>query len=133
MQGIIQSTGLFLLPLASVPILPIPWVYAFYQNATALDDGEDDGKRVDRCTEQQAELSQFGKVQRFLAATRLSGVSPGFARGVIVDQLRYAQVSKSALIAEEQQELPTAVCRNDVLPSVGDVRLASKLPFLSSG
>ena len=88
---------------------------------------------VTRAQEQQAELSQFGKVQRFLAATRLSGVSPGFARGVIVDQLRYAQVSKSALIAEEQQELPTAVCRNDVLPSVGYVRLASKLPFLSSG
>jgi hypothetical protein len=43
MQGIIQSTGLFLLPLASVPILSLPWVYAFYQNATVLDNGEDAG------------------------------------------------------------------------------------------
>jgi hypothetical protein len=43
MQGIIQSTALFLLPLASLPVLPVPWVYAFYQNATVLDDGEDDG------------------------------------------------------------------------------------------
>jgi hypothetical protein len=43
MQGIIQSTALFLLPLASVPILPVAWVYAFYQSASALDTGEDEG------------------------------------------------------------------------------------------
>jgi hypothetical protein len=34
---------LFLLPLALVPALPFPWVYAFYQNASALDTGEDAG------------------------------------------------------------------------------------------
>jgi len=86
---------------------------------------------VTRAQEQQAELAKFGKLQRFLAATRLSGVTPGFARGVIVDQLRYAQVSTAALLAEERSELGTAVCRGDVLPTVGDVRLASRLPFLN--
>jgi hypothetical protein len=43
MQAIIQSTALFLLPLASIPALPFPWAYALYQNATALDKGEDEG------------------------------------------------------------------------------------------
>lgn len=38
-QALLQPTGLFLLPLASVPVLPLPWVYAFYQNVTVLDDG----------------------------------------------------------------------------------------------
>jgi hypothetical protein len=85
---------------------------------------------VTRAQEQQAELARFGKVQRFLAATKTSGVTPGFARGVIVDQLRYAQVSTEALLAEEQRELGTAVCRDDQLPAVGDVRLASKLTYL---
>jgi len=42
-QAIIQSTGLFLLPLASVLALPFPWIYAFYQNASALDIGADAG------------------------------------------------------------------------------------------
>jgi hypothetical protein len=39
-QTALQSTGLFAAPLALVPILPWPWVYAFYQNVTALADGE---------------------------------------------------------------------------------------------
>jgi len=85
---------------------------------------------VTRAPEQQAERAGFGKVQRFLAATGLSGVTPGFARRVIVDELRYTQVSTSALLAEEQRQLCTAVCRDDVVPAVGDVRLASRLPFL---
>ena len=86
---------------------------------------------VTRAQEQQAELTMFGKVQRFLAATKTSGVTPGFARGVIVDQLRYAQVSTAALMTEEQRELGEAVCRDDQLPAVGDVRLASRLSWLS--
>jgi hypothetical protein len=85
---------------------------------------------VTRADEQQAERTMFPKLVRFLAATRVSGVTPGFARGVIVDQLRYAQVGRSALLAEEKRELAGAVCRDDVLPVVGDVRLASHLPFL---
>lgn len=35
-QALIQSTGLFLIPLAAFILLPIQWVLAFYQNATAL-------------------------------------------------------------------------------------------------
>ncbi len=49
---------------------------------------------------------------------------------MLVDQLRYARVSTAALLAEEQRELGTAVCRDDVVPAVGDVRLAAKLRFL---
>ena len=41
MQAIFQPTALFILPLALVPVLPFAWVYAFYQNVTALTDGED--------------------------------------------------------------------------------------------
>jgi hypothetical protein len=39
-QAALQPSGLFLLPLALVLTLPFAWVYAFYQNLTALDDGE---------------------------------------------------------------------------------------------
>ena len=39
-QTALQPTGLFLLPLALVPVLPFPYVFAFYQNLTALADGE---------------------------------------------------------------------------------------------
>jgi hypothetical protein len=39
-QAALQPTGLFLLPLALVLTLPFAWVYAFYQNLTALADGE---------------------------------------------------------------------------------------------
>jgi hypothetical protein len=86
---------------------------------------------VTRAQEQQAERTLFPALGRFLAATRLFGVTPGFARGVIVDQLRFAELSSQAIVAEEQLELPTAICRDDVLPAVGVVRLASKLPFLA--
>lgn len=37
-QATLQPTGLFLLPLAAIPALPLAWVYAFYQNLTALGD-----------------------------------------------------------------------------------------------
>jgi len=39
-QAIIQPAGVYLLPLAALVVVPFGWVYAFYQNATALgDDG----------------------------------------------------------------------------------------------
>ncbi len=38
-QTILQPSGLFLVALASVPVLPLGWVYAFYQNVTVLGDG----------------------------------------------------------------------------------------------
>ncbi len=39
-QSLIQSTSFFVLPLAFVLLVPLGWCYAFYQNATALADGE---------------------------------------------------------------------------------------------
>ncbi len=38
-QAFVQPSGLFVLPLSLVSVLPFAWVYAFYQNVTALDDG----------------------------------------------------------------------------------------------
>lgn len=38
-QAALQPTGLFLLPVALVVTLPFGWVYAFYQNLSALADG----------------------------------------------------------------------------------------------
>jgi len=42
-QTAIQASGLFILPVALICLLPFPWTYAFYQNATALDDGAESG------------------------------------------------------------------------------------------
>jgi hypothetical protein len=40
-QLTVQPTGLYLLPLAILPLaLPFPWLYAFYQNVTALGGAE---------------------------------------------------------------------------------------------
>jgi hypothetical protein len=39
-QTTLQTSGLFMLPLALIPALPWPWVYAFYQNVTVLADTE---------------------------------------------------------------------------------------------
>ena len=40
-QSLIHSTGVFVIPLSLAAFVPFPWVYAFYQNATVLDDGQD--------------------------------------------------------------------------------------------
>lgn len=41
-QSILQTYGLFILPLAVLPILvPLAWVYAFFQNVTVLGDGNE--------------------------------------------------------------------------------------------
>lgn len=87
---------------------------------------------VDRPEVYRAESEMFPNLGVFLAATKQAGVTTGFARGVLTDQLRYAQLTSSALIAQEQQELTQAICRNDVLPALGDVRLASALRFLTA-
>jgi hypothetical protein len=39
-QAIVQPSGLFLIPASLFPLLPFPWVYAFYQNFTAMADGD---------------------------------------------------------------------------------------------
>ncbi len=38
-QTVLQPSGLFLMTLASIPVVPLPWVYAWYQNVTVLGDG----------------------------------------------------------------------------------------------
>jgi len=38
-QAFVQPSGLFLIPLSLLPLLPFAWVYPFYQNVTVLDDG----------------------------------------------------------------------------------------------
>lgn len=43
LQAIVQPSALFVLPVSLIPLLPFPWAYAFYQNATALADGEPGG------------------------------------------------------------------------------------------
>ena len=40
-QCVLQPSGLFLLPLAFMILLPLGWTYAFYQNATVLGDGQE--------------------------------------------------------------------------------------------
>jgi len=39
-QALFQGLGLFVLPVAFILVLPFPWVYAFFQSLTVLDDGE---------------------------------------------------------------------------------------------
>jgi len=40
-QMIVQPTGLFLIPLSMMVVIPGPWVYMVYQNLTAVTDGEE--------------------------------------------------------------------------------------------
>jgi hypothetical protein len=57
-QAMVQPSGLFILPLAIIPILPFAWTYAFYQNVTALDDGTKAGSfAVVNHARRQARLS----------------------------------------------------------------------------
>ncbi len=45
-QAAIHSTGPFVLPIAMLMTLPFAWVFAFYQNASVLDEGERQGLRT---------------------------------------------------------------------------------------
>ncbi|HEX5398357.1 MAG TPA: hypothetical protein VFY06_04840 [Verrucomicrobiae bacterium] len=45
-QMILQPLGLFVIPLSLVPILPFAWVFAFYQNITALADGREGASKL---------------------------------------------------------------------------------------
>jgi hypothetical protein len=44
-QSIFQPSGLIVLPIASLALVPFPWAYAFYQNVAALGDGTSSGVR----------------------------------------------------------------------------------------
>lgn len=69
-QMILQPTGLFLLPLSLLPLLPFAWVYAFQQNATALADGEERTSALFKKSWRQAAL---WPMQNNLALTLLLG------------------------------------------------------------
>lgn len=56
LQTIIQSTALFLLPVATISLLPVGWVYAFYQNVSSLDDGKTPLGALIRDAARQAQL-----------------------------------------------------------------------------
>lgn len=45
-QGIVQPSRLFLLPVALVATIPFAWVLAFYENVTVLGDGTETGVRA---------------------------------------------------------------------------------------
>lgn len=55
-QTILQSSGLFLIPLSVIPVLTFPWVYSFYQNLTALAGGEETMPQLFKKAHQQAVL-----------------------------------------------------------------------------
>jgi hypothetical protein len=55
-QCAVQPSGLFLLPIAVVVTLPLGWVYAFYQNFTALGGSEPDARALRREALRQALL-----------------------------------------------------------------------------
>jgi hypothetical protein len=45
-QGILQPSRLFILPLAALATIPFAWVLAFYENVTVLGDGAEGGVRA---------------------------------------------------------------------------------------
>ena len=55
-QAIWQPSGLFLIPLSVIPLLTFPWVYGFYQNVTALSDGQETASQVFKKSSRQAAL-----------------------------------------------------------------------------
>lgn len=85
LQAAIQPSGLFLLPLALLPALPFAWVYAFYQNTTALDDGDTVGTRkfLGKCWKQARLWPKqnhvvLALVLAFAAAVFLNWIVAGF-------------------------------------------------------
>src|SRR5437867_5928357 len=57
LQAILQPSGLFLVPLALCILVPFGWTYAFYQNVSALGDGQErDLRQVFKRSWRQAKL-----------------------------------------------------------------------------
>jgi len=55
-QTMLHSVGLFLLPLSVVLLIPLPWVYAFFQSVTVLADPDLTGSRLRKTAWTQASL-----------------------------------------------------------------------------
>ena len=64
LQSILQPSGLFLLPLALLPVIPFAWAYAFFQNATALADGS--GRRVGELVKKSRQQAALWPAQNVL-------------------------------------------------------------------
>lgn len=56
LQGAIQPSALFVLPLAALTTVPFGWVHAFYENVTVLGDGRDRLSRLVRAAWEEALL-----------------------------------------------------------------------------
>jgi hypothetical protein len=69
-QTVLQPFGLFLIPLSLVPALPFAWVYAFYQNVTALADG---GKSTPELFKKSCRQAALWPMQNNLALAILVG------------------------------------------------------------
>ena len=70
-QSILHTYGLFLLPLAVLPaLLPLAWVYAFFQNVTALGDGQE--SRVWELVKKSQQQATLWPRQKILALLMLA-------------------------------------------------------------
>ena len=72
-QGIVQPTRLFLLPLAFIATIPFPWVLAFFENVTALGDGAD--ANFGAVTRQAGAQARLWPRQNFLLCALLALVA----------------------------------------------------------
>jgi len=70
-QAFVQPTGLFVFPLSLIPALPAGSVYAFYQNATALDDGGPEG--ISKLLKKSAKQATLWPGQNHLVLAILAG------------------------------------------------------------
>jgi hypothetical protein len=74
-QGIVQPTKLFLLPLAAIITLPLAWVFAFYENMTVLAAGDSAGVRATlRRAGNQARAWPWQNHYTLVALSLLAGV-----------------------------------------------------------
>ncbi len=89
-QTILQGTALFILPLSTLLVLPGGWVYAFYQNASALDDGKTPLRRLVRSAMQQSSLWPGQNHIVLLALT-------GFAFYVLLNWIILAMITPQLL------------------------------------
>lgn len=70
-------------------------------------------------------LRFHGRHARYLATLARIHLTVGFARGVLVDELRGLPSE-----AAQQAELNETTCLGDLLPAAGSVRAAVRYPFL---
>ena len=73
-QTLLQSPGLLVLTLASTVVLPLGWVYAFYQNVTVLGDGREGSVTTTFGRAYRAALRQSGQNHAGLAILSLLAV-----------------------------------------------------------